>query len=112
LAKIEGGVNTKTLVVGQDVYVVSDDGQSFKQGKVTAVTPEGVEVLTTFDHVDPLSQENYDVDQLLRVVPMRFDSEGKNGTDGHDGQDVYGFGPWHIDDVPFAERKATASSAR
>ena len=96
-------MDTNKLEVGQHVYVVSNDGRSCRQGKVTEVTPEGVEVLTTYDHVDP--RKDYDVDQLLRVIPVRFDSEGKNGTDGHDGQDVYGFGPWHIDDVPCAERK-------
>ena len=101
-------MDTKKLVVGQDVYVVSDDGYSFMQGKVTEVTPEGVEVLTAPYHlgISIPSQVKCDVDQLSWVVPMRFDREGKNGTDGHDGQDVYGFGPWHIDDVPFAERKA------
>ena len=102
-------MDTKTLVVGQDVYVVSNDGSDFMQGKVTEVTPEGVEVLTA-PHVlgvDTLSRVNYDVNQLSWVVPMRFDNEGNNGSDGHEGMNVWGFGwyPWHIDDVPFAERK-------
>ena len=41
------------------------------------------------------------------VVPMRFDNEGNNGSDGHEGMNVWGFGwyPSHIDDAPFAERK-------
>jgi hypothetical protein len=101
-------MDTKKLVVGQDVYVVSNNGSDFMQGKVTEVTPEGVEVLTA-PHVlgvENLPQVNYDVDQLSWVVPMRFDSNGENGTDGHDGWDVHGFGPWHMDDMPFAERKA------
>lgn len=107
------GMDTKTLVVGQDVYLVSRDGNSFLQAKVTEVTPVGVEVLTA-PHilgVSILSQVNYDVDQLSWVTPMRFDNEGNNGSDGHDGQDVYGVGPWHIDDVPFAERKALHEQA-
>jgi hypothetical protein len=102
-------MDAKKLVVGQDVYVVSNDGRSFCQGKVTGVTPEGVEVLTA-PHVlgvENLSQINYDVDQLSWVVPMRFDNEGNNGSDGHEGMNVFGFDwyPWHIDDVPFAERR-------
>jgi hypothetical protein len=74
---------------------------------VTEVTPEGVEVITA-PHVlgvDTLSRFDCDVDQLSWVIPMRFDNQGNNGSDGHDGMDVWGFGPWHIDDVPFAERR-------
>jgi hypothetical protein len=90
-------MDTKTLVVGQDVYVADSASRNFFQGKVTKVTPEGVEVLTS---VSTLSR---DVDESW--IPMWFDSNGENGTDGHDGQDVYGFHPWHIDDMPFAERR-------
>jgi hypothetical protein len=106
-------MNTTKLVVGQDVYVVSDNGPFFRQGKVVAVTPDGVEVLTAPHVLDvgTLSQFDYDVDQLSWVIPMQFDNEGNNGSDEHDGQDVYGFGPWHIDDVPFAERKALHEQA-
>jgi len=100
------------LVVGQDVYVVSNDGRDFKQGKVTKVTPEGVEVLTAsyILGIETLSQRYYDVDLLGRVEPMRFDNEGNNGSDGHEGMNVWGFDwyPWRIDDVPFAERRSSA----
>ena len=86
-------MDTKKLVVGQDVYVVSNDGKSFMQGKVTEVTPESVEVLTA-PHVlgvENLPQVNYDVDQLSWVVPMRFDNEGNNGSDGPEGMNEWGF---------------------
>ncbi|HYA24001.1 MAG TPA: hypothetical protein VEF05_07560 [Terriglobales bacterium] len=39
-------MDTKTLVVGQDVYMVS--GVYCNKGKVVKVTPEGVEVQTFF----------------------------------------------------------------
>ncbi|MFZ0563658.1 MAG: hypothetical protein WAM43_18760 [Terriglobales bacterium] len=31
---------------------------------------------------------------------MRFDNEGNNGSDGHEGMNVFGFDwyPWHIDE--------------
>ena len=102
-------MDTKTLVVGQDVYVVSNNGSDFMQGKVTKVTPEGVEVLTApcVLGIEKLPQVNYDVDLLSGVIPMRFDNEGRNGTDGQEGMNEWGFDwyPWHIDDVPFAERR-------
>ena len=109
-------MDTKKLVVGQDVYVVSNDGRDFMQGKVTEVTPESVEVITA-PHVlgvENLPQVNYDVDRLSWVGSMRFDSEGKNGTDGHEGMNEFGFDwyPWHIDDVPYAERKALRGQGR
>ena len=96
-------MDTKTLVVGQKIYVVTDGDYFFCQGKVTKVTPKGVEVLSSgrLRRLDELV--DYGVDRL--GTPMWFDNEGNNGTDGHDGQDVYGFFPWHIDDVPFAERR-------
>jgi hypothetical protein len=115
-------MDTTKLVAGQDVYVVSNNGRFFCQGKVTKVAPEGVEVLTAphIMGVDELPQRDYDVDQLSWVIPLRFDNEGK-GYGGRkrskqdvfwgeqdviqDGWDVCGFGPWHIDDSPFAERR-------
>lgn len=120
-------MDTKQLVVGQDVYIVNNDGTRFCQGNVAKVMPEGVEVLTAphVMRIDGLSQRNYDVDTLSWVVPLRFDNEGK-GYDGNKrctdvfwgeqdilwwGHDVYGLGPWHIDDVPFAERKTLPEQA-
>lgn len=111
-------MDTTKLGVGQDVYVVSNDGHYFCQGKVTKITPESVEVLTDPipRRADELSQFDYDVNQQswlirsgdlnLRVwaVLVHFDNEGNNGSDGRNG-DEWGFYPWHIDDMPFEERR-------
>ena len=85
--KQEGAMmGTKTLVVGQDVYMLS--GVYVCKGKVVKVTPSGVDVHTT--------------DQGL----LRFDSAGKGNDDG-----TYECGPWYIDDMPFAERTALFDEA-
>jgi hypothetical protein len=102
-------MDTTKLTVGQDVYVVSNSGEDFLQGKVTEVTPKRVVVLTA-PHVlgvGILSQRYYDLNFPNWVEPFWFDSEGKNGTDGNEGMNVCGFDwyPWHIDEVPFAERR-------
>jgi hypothetical protein len=39
-------MDTTKLIVGQEVYAVSNSGEDFLQGKVTEVTPERVVVLT------------------------------------------------------------------
>jgi len=153
-------MNTKTLAIGQDVYVASNGGYYFCQGKVTKITPKGVQVLAarlglpanhlsesnydsdlqcwvsirvkpdgtkekeTFyyqqaaDEVsrfgddllptDELTRVGYDFAERFAVVPIQFDNEGNNGSDGMEGWDVHGFEPWHIDDMPFAERRAWA----
>jgi hypothetical protein len=74
-------MDTKTLVVGQDIYIVS--GCYCKKGKVVKVIPSGVEV---FD--------------LVEI--FQFDTRGK-GCDNHRGE--YG-APWEIDEMPVAERTA------
>lgn len=80
-------MDTKTLVVGQDVYMHS--GIYSQKGKVVKVTPSGVEVQTT--------------DELLG-----FDTNGRACTSdkgvfawetgGVPG--TYEGGPWHLDDIP------------
>ncbi len=97
-------MDTTTLVVGQDVYVVSQRDHFSCQGRVTKVAPEGVEVLVvpTLYRLHALARIYYDVDAMSWVVPMRFDNEGNGEPDG---QDVYGFSPWRIDNIPFAERR-------
>ena len=76
-------MDTKKMVVGQDVYIANKNGKFFCQGKVTEIMPEGVEVLTAphIITVDDLSRFNYDVDVLSWVIPLRFDNDGK-GYDG------------------------------
>ena len=81
-------MNTKTLTVGQDVYIHS--GVHYQKGKVVKVTPSGVEV---FD--------------LVEI--FQFDTRG-GGCDNHRGE----FGdPWKIDDeMSAAERTALWEQAR
>jgi hypothetical protein len=74
-------MDTKTLVVGQDVYMLS--GVYICWGKVVKITPSGVDVQTD--------------DQGL----LRFNSRGEGYDKG-----THECGPWYIDDIPFAERTA------
>jgi hypothetical protein len=93
-------MDTKTLVVGQDVYLYS--GCYWIQGKVVKVTPSGVDVQGGLGY----SKEDA-AEQILH-----FDKDGRSYlTESPDSQDwkingTYECGPWHIDDMPFAERKA------
>jgi hypothetical protein len=83
-------MDTKTLVVGQDVHMHS--GIYSRKGKVVKVTRSGVEVQTT--------------DELLG-----FDTNGRactsdKGVFAWEPRGVPGTcegGPWHLDDIPFAE---------
>jgi hypothetical protein len=89
-------MDTKTLVVGQDVHIVS--GPYFWRGKVVKATPEGVEVHTK-EELLPSGDLNLrcGMEQLLH-----FDNAGK----GRDEEGTYECGAWYIDDMPFAERTA------
>jgi len=78
-------MDTKTLVVGQYVYMVS--GVYGATGKVTKVTPDGVEVQA--------APGTYGRDDKGQV--FRFDNDGKPLDDW--GQ--YEEGPWELDDIPF-----------
>jgi hypothetical protein len=89
-------MDTKTLVVGQDVYLFS--GCYWWWGKVVEVTPEGVDVVTREELVQSQGLNlRCGADALLR-----FNNEGK----GRDEDGTYECGAWNIDDMPFAERKA------
>jgi hypothetical protein len=68
-------MDTKTLVVGQDVYINS--GCYGDKGKVVKVTPSGVEVQTDGGGL------------------FRFDKDGK----GCDGNDTFECGPWYIKEI-------------
>jgi hypothetical protein len=74
-------MDTKALVVGQDVYMLS--GVYLCKGKVVKITPLSVDVQTTSEGL------------------LRFDSYGKGCDEG-----THECGPWYIDDIPFAERTA------
>jgi hypothetical protein len=72
-------MDTKTLVVGQDVYMVSEVYTC--AGKVVKVAPEGVEVQATV-------QSN-----LTRVGDLlHFDPNGK----GRDDEGTHECGPWEL----------------
>jgi hypothetical protein len=95
-------VDTKTLVVGQEVYIF-DDCYNSDCGKVTRITPGFVEVTIKVNRIAPgFAPPGVEVkigDELL----LTFD---RNGI-GEDGQFTPGgYGVWHIDDTPFAERTA------
>jgi hypothetical protein len=102
-------MDTKTLVVGQDVYMVS--GCYWNEGKVVKVTPSGagVDVQTAYEllHFDENGRS------YVTELPSSYDSTahpmspwrwGGNGT--------YECGPWYIDDMPFAERTAERTALR
>ena len=84
-------MDTRQLVVGQDVYVVS--GCYLCRGKVVKVKPEGVEVQT----IHPDYQK-----------VLLFDNEGK-ATDEEEVTPEFAVWVWTIDDKPFAEREAELS---
>ena len=87
-------MDTKTLVVGQDVYICSI-GVYIQKGKVVKITSSGVDVQT---------------DNGL----FHFDKDGKECNRN----EAYGlpeWGPewslWELDDMPFMERTAFMEQA-
>jgi hypothetical protein len=86
-------MDTKRLVVGQEVYVVS--GWYHSEGNVVKVTQEGVEVQVAREHRG-LNNKG------IWTSIWRFDAEGKSC----DGVGTAEYGPYVIDDTPFEERKA------
>ena len=98
-------MDTKTLVVGQDVYLIS--GVYLNEGKVVKVTPSGV-IVKLARAQGPINEPTL----------IRFDTNGK----AYDSSDIYNgnmwggsdpripgtheCGPWELDDIPFAERTA------
>jgi len=77
-------MDTKTLVVGQDVHMVS--GIYANEGKVVKVTPSGVEVQTGVMQNDGTWNAH---------ERLRFDSEGKGLDEG-----TYECGPRYLDQTP------------
>ncbi len=76
-------MDTKTLVVGQEVYMHS--GVYGIKGRVVRVAPTGVEVQTVM-------QSN--ITALGEL--LRFDNEGKQC----DGSGTFECGPWELDEIP------------
>jgi len=83
-------MNTKTLVVGQEVFVVS--GIYYSDGKVVKVTREGVEVQLARNPLPGVAEAIW-----------RFDTEGE-ARDECAGTAEYG--SYILDTMPFEERKA------
>ncbi len=77
-------IDIKSLVIGQEVYVLS--GVYICKGRVVEITPSGIVHVRTKD-----------------TPPLHFDKDGReiNNIDALEG------GPWHLDDMPFAERTAS-----
>jgi hypothetical protein len=84
------------LVVDQNVFIFS--GIYYVTGKVTKVTPGGVEVFVF---------KSNKVFETNRV--WRFDSQGAK-RDGRCGTAEYG--PWEIDAMPFEKRLALVTEDR
>jgi hypothetical protein len=83
-------VDTKTLVVGQDVRMVS--GVYCQMGEVVNVTPTGVDV--------EVGGPGGEIDH--------FNANGK----GCDGNGTYECGPWDLDDAPFEVGTVESEQAR
>jgi len=108
-------MDTKTLVVGQDVYMFS--GCYWNKGKVVKVTPSGVDVQTSEELL-----RSGDLNLRAYGELLHFDDNGRSYVTelpsshdstahplspwGWDGNGTYECGPWYIDDMPFTERKA------
>jgi hypothetical protein len=82
-------MNTKTLVVGQDVWIRS--GCYYKKGKVVKVNLFGVQVQTGVQQIDG----TWNAHEIFRFSPR-----GK----GRYSQQTYEGGPWEIE-MPIAEQK-------
>jgi len=84
-----GSMDTKTLVVGQEVYLVS--GIYGKKGRVVEVTPSGVMVQT--EKVVAVTPSG--MAETTEIELVRFNTNGKE-TD-FSRRDRLGFGPSHDD---------------
>jgi hypothetical protein len=100
-------VGQTPLTVGQEVEVVRSQGKN-KSGKVVQVTPTGVEVevsdLLLFDN------NGYELDYCRRE---RLGFGPSPGDPFHNSlwHEAPEFGPWHLDDMHFAERTALIEQA-
>jgi len=102
---LEETMDTKTLVVGQEVYIF-DDCYNSDCGKVTRIAPDFVEVTIKVERIAPVWRRYAELGPEVKLgdeILLVFDRSGK----GEDGQFTPGgYGVWHIDDMPFSERTA------
>lgn len=118
-----GKVDTKTLVVGQDLRMVS--GCYMNRGKVVEVTPSGVDVEITVRTPTPKSIASWRAGKITsgemktddQKQVLHFDTNGRSyvtelppsyDPSAHpmspwrwDGNGTYECGPWELDDIPF-----------
>jgi diguanylate cyclase (GGDEF)-like protein len=95
-------MDTRKLVVGQEVYIF-DDCYNNDSGKVTKITPSFVEVTIKVSRIAPSFTPPGVELNIGDELTLTFDRNGK----GEDGQFTPGgYGVWHIDDMPFADRTA------
>ena len=94
-------MDTKTLVVGQDVYMVCSEIYIGK-GKVAKVTPDGVEVHSGNERLR-FDKDGNELD-VSRRDRLGFGPSPESKFDTVLWQSAPEFGPWHLDDIPFAER--------
>jgi hypothetical protein len=99
-------MDTKTLVVGRDVHLVS--GCYSRWGRVVKVTPSGVEV-----QIGGPGGELWRFDSNGKACDSRGTGMFEPGPWEHNGiPGTYECGPWELDDIPFAERTALGEQDR
>lgn len=104
-------VDTRTLVVGQDVYMSS--GCYWNEGKVVKVTPSGVDVQTVYEFNKELLHFDANGRSYVTALPPSYRSTAHPASPWRwDGNGTYECGPWYIDDMPFAERTAKREALR
>ena len=100
-------MDTKTLVVGQDVYMLSECYIS--KGKVAKVTPDGVEVHSGDERLR-FDKDGNELD-VSRRESLGFGPSPESKFYTVLWQSAPEFRPWHLDDIPFAERTALMEQA-
>jgi len=96
-----------TLVVGQDVDV-SYCQRKDRRGKLVKVTPTGVDVLVA--DVLRFGNDGYELD-VSRRDRLGFGPSPEDKFYTSLWQSAPEFGPWHLDDFPFADRTALLERA-
>jgi hypothetical protein len=100
-------MDTTKLVVGQDVYMFNDHYPYWfcgQRGKVVEVTPKGVDVQTAGELLR-FDNDGYELD-VSRRDRLGFGPSPEDKFYTSLWHSAPEFGPWHLDDMPFAERTA------
>ena len=96
-------MDTKTLVVGQKVHMVTCEFYAGKDGTVVKATPSGVEVRAIDGELHRFDDKGYELDVDRRE---RLDIRPSPESNFHTAlwQSAPEFQPWHLVDIPFAAR--------